>query len=150
MTTHTNIQSNIVHHGQAHNHSFFSHIIIGTPLHLAKLLSQSIIPMNEIKLVCFDDADISGQFEKVQEVICSLPMTQFLLASSSSIRYFDSIIPELSSVCEDDISHRGMMHYYMVPESFIEKMDQLKTIISGLCRKTSEQIIIFCSVIQKF
>lgn len=74
-----------------------AHILIGTPLEIAKVVLNDQIPVNRVRFVFFADADVTMKFDSTKSAIMKLSgFAKFFAFSSSVVARVAYIIPEVN------------------------------------------------------
>lgn len=146
MIKYTCIESKIIHHNQVWNNlTVHEQILIGTPQEMCRLVSERKISVNEIKLICIDDADVSGQWQEVGSMINKFSNKKFIVASTYPVQFMAQLIPDLVCPCEIRKGFtKKMMHFYAIADDLRSKMKQLTELLQS--QQLKDQIIVFCSV----
>lgn len=123
-----------------------SHILIGTPQELAKVVLNDQIPVNRVKFVFFDDADVTMKFDCTKSAIIKLSgFAKFIGYSSSVVHNVNCIIPDIKVLyfCDrSEVMSNKITHYVAEVATFISKIFIVKQLIDS----TEENVIIFSSV----
>lgn len=123
-----------------------SHILIGTPQELAKVVLNDQIPVNRVEFVFFDDADVTMKFDCTKSAIIKLSgFAKFIGYSSSVVHNVNCFIPDIKVLyfCDrSEVMSNKITHYVAEVATFISKIFIVKQLIDS----TEENVIIFSSV----
>lgn len=127
-----NIKSKIVVHGSADRQD--CHVLIGTPLSLIKEVQNYYQGSSFIRLICFDDADVTSRFNQAKTLMSQFNSAQFIMISSHHVTVEPNFKFIMTSI--ENINER---HFYVASE---DKLNELKKLIEH-CQ--DRKIIIFTS-----
>lgn len=120
-----------------------SHIIIGTPIQLSRLVERENL-LNHVNLICFDDADLTVPFADVYDKVLNMATAKTMTITSS---ISEKIVNKFAQSEVFKVPRYGILNinvkHYMIVVSKEEKMQFLLSIIKAI---PSHRIIIFCKV----
>lgn len=110
--------------------------MFGTPLDLVKAKAPTFY-RNDIELMCFDDADVTFNFDECHSLISGLPEVQIVGCSSSFVDMINA--RHIRITRRPDLSTK-LQHFYAIENDFYTKIGACY----GLVTKEGGQRIIFC------
>lgn len=123
-----------------------SSILIGTSLELIKLVAEQAL-LDQVKLICFDDADVTIPFKGVSEKVLNCSQAKVLSVSNS-------MSPELMEMSKQRdyevfkiIEKKSLelaIDHLMVSNKVDDKFDFLMTILSTM--RPQDRAVVFCDV----
>lgn len=124
-----------------------SHILIGTPIELAKLVAEENL-LEHVKLICFDDADFSMTFESVANNVLSCSSAKTLAVTSSMHKDLKNLSNQTAEVLvfktnKMNLLHTNVMHI-MVNNEKDDRQEILDKILSTL--RPQDRAVVFCNV----
>lgn len=147
LNKYTRVRSNAVYTGQPFtSENATCHILIGTPLELAKVVLNDQIPVNHVRAVFFDDADVTMQFDATKSAILKLSgFANFIAFSSSIVHKVDRIIPDvvvLTFCHRNEVMSGNITHFVAECTSLYSKIGMIEELI----QRTDDNVMIFASV----
>lgn len=144
ITQFTDISATIVHFECAAS-NFNAQVVIGTPIELVKAFKNGLISLQCIKLVCFDDLDLTINFKDAQIFVRELrQQSQFMMCGSTASKH------QLHGLIEFEVfqSPRQYVLSNAIHHMFIEESEWSKktALLKGLAAVVPGQIIVFLSV----
>lgn len=120
-------------------------ILIGTPQELSKIVLNDQIPLNTVRFVFIDDADVTIQFDSTKSAFQKLSgFSKFIAYSSSVVHNVKCIIPDVEifvSCTRYDVISNKITHFVANTPTFDAKISLLLDVIERI----DENVIIFAS-----
>lgn len=138
----TTITSSVIYYQQPFRRNIPCQVVFGTPLELAKEIAREHISLSDVSLLCFDDADLTINFENIQRIITQNPHAKLMASGSTFVT-----IPNALEfhVPRHEILNECIEHVCFQAEDFEEKIKCIAELT-----KIDGQILIFCSVKESF